>query len=75
MCHSVLLQRALLRWPAIVLLVGGVVWVALYSLLYPLSVALLSLLPVDQRSPAGQALQFFLYDTPKVLLLLTGWCL
>ncbi|OAT75272.1 hypothetical protein A9B99_15450 [Mangrovibacter phragmitis] len=72
MCHSVLLQRALLRWPAIVLLVGGVVWVALYSLLYPLSVALLSLLPVDQRSPAGQALQFFLYDTPKVLLLLTG---
>ncbi|KEA54097.1 membrane protein [Mangrovibacter sp. MFB070] len=72
MCHSVLFQRALLRRPAVVLLVGGVLWVALYSLLYPLSVALVSFLPVDQSSPAGQALQFFLYDTPKVLLLLTG---
>jgi len=29
-------------------------------------------LPVDRTSPLGGALQFFLYDTPKVLLLLAG---
>lgn len=29
-------------------------------------------LPVDRQSHLGAALQFFLYDTPKVLLLLTG---
>ena len=29
-------------------------------------------LPVDRDSRLGDALQFFLYDTPKVLLLLTG---
>ncbi|WP_226571298.1 permease [Mangrovibacter yixingensis] len=72
MCHLALFQRALRRWPAVWLLVGGVVWVALYSLLYPLSVALVSLLPVAPGGHASQALQFFLYDTPKVLLLLTG---
>jgi uncharacterized membrane protein YraQ (UPF0718 family) len=29
-------------------------------------------LPVDRASHLGEALQFFFYDTPKVLLLLTG---
>lgn len=72
MCHLALFQGVLRRWPAVWLLMGGVVWVALYSLLYPLSVALVSLLPVAPGGHASQALQFFLYDTPKVLLLLTG---
>ena len=31
----------------------------------------MSLLPVDPASHLGEALAFFLYDTPKVLLLLT----
>jgi uncharacterized membrane protein YraQ (UPF0718 family) len=34
--------------------------------------ALVAALPVDRASHLGGALQFFFYDTPKVLLLLTG---
>jgi uncharacterized membrane protein YraQ (UPF0718 family) len=49
-----------------------VLWVALYWLLAPTSEALVAALPVDRESHLGGALQFFLYDTPKVLLLLTG---
>ena len=44
----------------------------LYLLLQPLSEALVTALPVVRDSHLGGALQFFLYDTPKVLLLLTG---
>jgi uncharacterized membrane protein YraQ (UPF0718 family) len=38
----------------------------------PLSEAVVAALPVDRASHLGGALQFFLYDTPKVLLLLTA---
>lgn len=48
-----------------------VVWAALYSQLIPFSEWAVSLLPVDPASHLGQAITFFLYDTPKVLLLLT----
>ncbi|MGE0865410.1 MAG: permease [Vicinamibacterales bacterium] len=54
------------------LLAAAVVWVALYWSLVPASEALVAALPVDRESHLGGALQFFLYDTPKVLLLLTG---
>lgn len=47
------------------------VWAALYSQLIPFSDWAVSLLPVDPASHLGQSLTFFLYDTPKVLLLLT----
>jgi hypothetical protein len=47
------------------------VWAALYSQLIPLSDWAVSLLPVDPASHLGQSITFFLYDTPKVLLLLT----
>jgi uncharacterized membrane protein YraQ (UPF0718 family) len=47
-------------------------WFALYAALIPASEALVAALPVDRASHLGGALQFFLYDTPKVLLLLTG---
>jgi uncharacterized membrane protein YraQ (UPF0718 family) len=40
--------------------------------LIPASEALVALLPVQRDSHLGSALQFFFYDTPKVLLLLTG---
>ncbi len=46
-------------------------WAALYSQLIPFSDWAVSLLPVDPASHLGQSLAFFLYDTPKVLLLLT----
>jgi len=44
----------------------------LYIVLAPLSEAFVALLPVERASHLGGALQFFVYDTPKVLMLLTG---
>ena len=47
-------------------------WATLYWALIPVSEAVVRALPVHRESPLGAALQFFFYDTPKVLLLLTG---
>jgi uncharacterized membrane protein YraQ (UPF0718 family) len=46
-------------------------WGLVYSQLIPASEWAVSLLPVDRASRLGEALAFFLYDTPKVILLLT----
>jgi len=46
-------------------------WVGAYVLLAPLAEWLSSLLPVDRHSHLGEAVAFFAYDVPKVLLLLT----
>ena len=56
------------------LFLGGsaLLWWMLYQALQPLSAALVRRLPVDPASHLGTAIEFFLYDTPKVLLLLTG---
>jgi len=58
--------------PIAFLIIAGIVWFALYRSLVPASEALVAALPVDRASHLGGALQFFFYDTPKVLLLLTG---
>ena len=58
--------------PRAFLALAGVTWLALYLVLAPASEALVAALPVDRASHLGGALQFFLYDTPKVLLLLAG---
>jgi len=58
--------------PKLFLIVAAVVWFIAYQALIPVSESLTALLPVDRTSPLGDALQFFLYDTPKVLLLLAG---
>src|SRR5512133_3298731 len=58
--------------PRVFLALAGVAWLALYQLLSPASEAIVSALPVDRASHLGGALQFFLYDTPKVILLLTA---
>jgi len=58
--------------PRVFLAVAALAWVGLYQALVPASEAVVALLPVERSSPLGSALQFFLYDTPKVLLLLTG---
>jgi uncharacterized protein len=60
------------RQPVIFLVIAAVAWFALYQALNPASEALVGLLPIDRESHLGSALQFFLYDTPKVLMLLTG---
>ena len=48
-----------------------VLWVAVYSQLEPVSLWVVGLLPVERGSHLYEALVFFIYDTPKVLLLLT----
>ena len=70
------LTSSLQRWPArqpiLFLVLAAAVWWGLYQTLLPGSEALVAALPVDRSSHLGGALQFFLYDTPKVLMLLTG---
>jgi uncharacterized membrane protein YraQ (UPF0718 family) len=60
------------RHPRSFLLLAALIWLGLYRSLVPLSEAVVAALPVDRASHLGAALQFFLYDTPKVLLLLTA---
>lgn len=59
-------------WPKTFLAFAVLIWYGLYESLAPISEWLVSLFPIDRQSSLGGALQFFLYDTPKVLLLLTG---
>lgn len=64
------------REPAAVWWIGGVVaallvWFALYSQLVPFADWIVSQLSLDRSSHFGGAVHFFVYDTPKVLLLLT----
>ncbi|MBS1175189.1 MAG: permease [Burkholderiaceae bacterium] len=58
--------------PRLFLILAAVVWFALYQVLIPLSEYCVTLLPVERSSRLGGALQFFFYDTPKVLMLLTA---
>ena len=60
------------RQPLVFLLLAAVAWFSLYQQLNPLAEALVATLPVDRASHLGGALQFFFYDTPKVLMLLTA---
>ena len=65
-----------MRWsqrsPRAFLVLAVLLWWGLYQTLIPLSEGLVAALPVTRESHLGGALQFFFYDTPKVLLLLTG---
>jgi uncharacterized membrane protein YraQ (UPF0718 family) len=60
------------RQPILLLIVAALMWLGLYNTLIPASEALVAALPVDRGSHLGGALQFFFYDTPKVLMLLTA---
>jgi uncharacterized membrane protein YraQ (UPF0718 family) len=61
-----------LRQPIFFLILASIIWWGLYQTLNPAAEALVASLPVDRDSRLGGALQFFFYDTPKVLMLLTG---
>ncbi len=53
--------------------VGAVLWLVAWLLALPASTwAAFEVLGLDQASQLGQAVAFFLFDVPKVLLLLTG---
>jgi len=60
------------RQPRSFLVIAAVIWFGIYKILEPLSHMLVKALQLEPGSHAYDALQFFLYDTPKVLLLLTG---
>jgi len=47
-------------------------WIFVYSQLIPFADFVLSLTGLDRSSHTGEAIHFFLYDTPKVMLLLIG---
>ncbi len=50
---------------------AALVWIALYQQLIPFSEWIVSLFPIERQSHTGEAIAFFFYDTPKILLLLT----
>ncbi len=58
--------------PRLFLLLAAVLWFATYRALAPLAAALVTSLPVAPGSRLADSITFFLYDAPKVLLLLTG---
>lgn len=64
-------QGRLTQWLAVVALAGAI-WVAAYSHLTAFADAMLALLGLSRETRLGEAIHFFFYDTPKVLLLLTG---
>lgn len=61
-----------MKHPKTLLLLMVGLWWGLYQTLIPLSEFIVQLLPMERDSKLGRALQFFFYDTPKVLMLLTG---
>lgn len=61
-----------MQHPRVFLPLAAALWWMLYQTLVPASEWLVARLPVSRASHLGGALQFFFYDTPKVLLLLTG---
>jgi hypothetical protein len=48
-----------------------IAWGIVYSQLVPFAEWVVALMPVDPKSHLGEAISFFAYDTPKVLMLLT----
>jgi uncharacterized membrane protein YraQ (UPF0718 family) len=53
-------------------LIAAVLWWWLYNQLIPFANWVTSLFPVAPHSHLGEAIAFFVYDVPKVLLLLSG---
>ena len=51
--------------------VGVAIWAGVYAVLPSLSARITAALPLDPGGHAAEAVTFFLYDTPKVLMLLT----
>ena len=60
------------RAPSGWLMLAAGAWIAAYASLMPFADAVVSILGLDDASRLGGAVHFFAYDTPKVLLLLTG---
>lgn len=64
-------RSRLIRW-LIGIAVAGTLWVFAYSQLSGFAEWLIGLFGLTRQTHFGEALHFFFYDTPKVVLLLTG---
>jgi uncharacterized membrane protein YraQ (UPF0718 family) len=64
-------NRGLRRW-FVTLAVLTPLWLLAYVGLDEFATTVLALIGLTRATPLGEALHFFFYDTPKVLLLLTG---
>lgn len=60
-----------LRW-MLGICTASLLWLAAYSHLTDFADFILALIGLTRQTASGEALHFFFYDTPKVLLLLTG---
>jgi len=58
------------RKPLILSVISIVAWAALYFSLEPLTGSLMRFLPITPEGPLYEATRFFIYEVPKVLLLL-----
>ena len=58
------------KFPRLFLLLAATLWWLVYGQLIAFSEFVVHTLPVDRNDRLGRALQFFFYDTPKVLMLL-----
>ena len=54
------------------LVLGFAAWIAAYASLVPFADVAIGALGLTRQTHLGEAVHFFFYDTPKVLLLLTG---
>ena len=54
------------------LLLGLAAWIVAYASLVPFADAVVGMLGLSRATHLGEAIHFFVYDTPKVLLLLTA---
>jgi len=68
LADSAVARRAPWGW----VVLGLAAWVAAYGSLLPFADGVIGMLGLDRSMHLGEALHFFVYDTPKVLLLLTG---
>jgi uncharacterized membrane protein YraQ (UPF0718 family) len=64
-------HNLLVKW-LLVIAVAMVAWFVTYFHLTEIADFILALTPFTRESHLGEAIHFFLYDTPKVLLLLAG---
>ncbi|WP_165498813.1 permease [Chlorobium sp. N1] len=64
------MKKSLLSWGALML--GALLWVLLYGRLEAMSEAAVALLGLTRAEAFGEALFFFIYEVPKVMMLLVG---
>jgi uncharacterized membrane protein YraQ (UPF0718 family) len=72
MSHTVSLRRWPEQQPLLFVAMAAAAWLLVYRALAPLADALVARLPLAADDRLAESLRFFIYDTPKVLLLLSA---